>query len=83
MKELRGGRQELARGEDNALYSCALASDQRALAAIIINMLHRHTHAQRQAILRFALAQEQYIPVNTSSVFSGTSIMPGEAPELK
>jgi len=51
-----------------------LPMDQRALAAIIINMLHRHGHEERRAILKFALEKEGEIPVSKASVFSGTAI---------
>ncbi len=92
-KQLERKREELA-----AHYSVArsipreLPSELRALAAMIVNMLGRHTHEQRQAILRFALEREKFIPVNRSSVFAGTSIMrerselveePGEAPAIE
>jgi len=79
MKKL-GGSGEISevRG-DNSLSSQVswdLSPELRALAAIIVNMLHRHSHAERQAVLKFALEKECEIPVSQSSVFSGTSLMP-------
>jgi len=81
---------ELAKGELAFNYPLhaqsvpvELPADQRALAAIIVNMLVRHTHAQRVAILKFALEREQFIPVSKASVFAGTSIMPGKAPQIE
>jgi len=68
MKELPD-KGPLARTQDTSLIPHELPSDQRALAALIINMLARHTHEQRQAILRFALEKEKFIPVNQTSVF--------------
>jgi hypothetical protein len=65
---------ELARALDTSILARELPSDQRALAALIINMLGRHSHEERVAVLRFALEKEKYIPVNRSSVFSGTVI---------
>jgi hypothetical protein len=67
---------ELAKKEDVALMARELPSDLRALAALVINMLHRHSHEQRQAVLRFALEKEKFIPVSKTSVFSGTSLDP-------
>jgi hypothetical protein len=51
-----------------------LSSELRALSAIIVNMLARHTHSERRAVLRFALEKEKFIPVAKTSVFSGTAI---------
>jgi hypothetical protein len=61
----------------------SLPAELRALAAVIVNMLARHTHGERQAVLRFALEKEKQIPVQKTSVFSGTSIMPGEPPAIR
>ena len=63
--------------------AAGLSVEERALAAVIVNMLARHTHSQRRAILRFALEKEGKIPVSKTSVFSGTSIMPGKAPQIE
>ena len=64
---LREKRLEVARGD--------LPIELRALAALVINMLVRHSHEERVLVLRFALEKEGLIPVNKTSVFSGTDIM--------
>jgi hypothetical protein len=69
---------ELAPTSASPLFGHELPAELRALAAVVVNMLARHTHEQRVAVLRFALEKEKYIPVAKSSVFSGTTIMPEE-----
>jgi hypothetical protein len=81
-RELAKGGPILARTMPQGMEP-ALSAEQRALAAVIVNMLARHTHGERQAVLRFALSQEKFIPVNRTSVFAGTSIMPGEPPAIR
>jgi hypothetical protein len=80
MKELVRRESEVAR-RIPAGVEAVLPSDQRALAAIIINMLHRHSHGERRAILRFALEKEGEIPVSRASIFSGTHLDPGRIEE--